>query len=235
MPALGGLLGRGSRDLGQALGPRLLEAIVAAGIEGEFRVLEMDDLVDHLVQKIAVVGDQQQRVRIIDQEAFEPERCLEVEMVGRLVEQQQIGLREQHRGKRHAHAPAAGEIAAGARLLLGIESESGQDGCGAGRRAMGVDIRQPGMDLGNAMGIVRGFCLGQQLRALRIGRQHRFQQALRPVGRFLGQHAEAGISWQADLAGIGLERAGDKLQQGRFARAIAPDKPRMMARGQGSG
>ena len=41
--------------------PRLIEAVVAAGIERQLVVLEVDDLVDHLVQQIAVVGDEQQR------------------------------------------------------------------------------------------------------------------------------------------------------------------------------
>ena len=107
MAALGGLFGGGRSDLGQPLGPGLFEAIVAAGVERQLLLVEMYDLIHHLVQQIAVVGDKQQRTRVADQEVLEPEGGLEIEVVGRLVEQQQIRRGEKHRRKRHAHAPAA--------------------------------------------------------------------------------------------------------------------------------
>ena len=46
--------------------------------------------------------------------ALEPQRAFEIEVVGRLVEQQDFRLEEQHGAERHAHAPAAGELPAGA-------------------------------------------------------------------------------------------------------------------------
>lgn len=59
---------------------------------------------------------------------FQPERGFDVEMVGRFVEQQQIGVQEQRRGKRHAHPPAAREVRDGAVLGVLIEAEAGEDG-----------------------------------------------------------------------------------------------------------
>ena len=52
---------------------------------------------------------------------LQPERAFEIEIVGRLVEQQQVGLGEQRGGERHAHAPAAGEFRA--RRAAGRRSE----------------------------------------------------------------------------------------------------------------
>ncbi len=50
---------------------------------------QVDDAVVHdLVQEIAVMAHQQDGARIVLQEAFEPERRFEIEMVGGLVEQQ---------------------------------------------------------------------------------------------------------------------------------------------------
>ena len=60
------------------------------------------------------MADDDQRVRIARQMLLQPERAFEVEIVGRLVEQQQVGLGEQRGGERHPHPPAAGEFAAGA-------------------------------------------------------------------------------------------------------------------------
>ena len=109
------------------------------------------------------MGDQQDGVGVALQEALQPERRLEVEMVGRLVQQQQVGLGEEHGGERHAHAPAAGEIAAGTGLGLGIEAEAGQDG---GARAAGAhwasSIDQPGMDLADPVRVAGRLGLGQQ-------------------------------------------------------------------------
>src|SRR3546814_5009007 len=87
----------------------------------------------------AVVGDQQESAGIALQKAFQPERGFEVEVVGRLVEQQQVGGLEQEGGEGHPHAPAAGELGAGALLGSLVEAEPGQDTRGAGRGGVGAD------------------------------------------------------------------------------------------------
>ena len=51
--------------------------------------------------------DDQHGVRVFRQVGLEPKRAFEVEVVCRLVEQQQVGLREQNGGQGHAHPPAA--------------------------------------------------------------------------------------------------------------------------------
>ena len=66
--------------------------------------------VHRIVQQLAVVADDQRGVRVFLQPRFEPERAFQVEIVGRLVQQQQVGLGEQRRRQRHAHPPAAGEL-----------------------------------------------------------------------------------------------------------------------------
>src|SRR3546814_3974678 len=68
----------------------------------------MEDRGRHLVQQVTVMADHDQGLGIGLEVAFQPDRGLQVEMVGRLVEQQQLRLLEQHRGQRHTHPPAAG-------------------------------------------------------------------------------------------------------------------------------
>jgi hypothetical protein len=75
----------------------------------------MQDRAHRAVQKPAVVADDQHGVRVAREVAFQPQRAFEVEIVRRLVEQQQVGLREQHARQRHAHPPAAREGGAGHR------------------------------------------------------------------------------------------------------------------------
>ena len=106
-----------------------------------------------LFRQLAVVADDQGGVRIFLQARFEPQRAFEIEIVGRLVEQQQIRLGEQGRGERDAHPPAAGEL--GHRPFeIGIgKAEPAQDFRGARRRPIGVDGVQALIDFGHVLGL----------------------------------------------------------------------------------
>ena len=56
------------------------------------------------------MADDQDGAAIALEEVLQPHHAFEVEIVGGLVQQQQIGRREQDRRQRHAHAPAAGKF-----------------------------------------------------------------------------------------------------------------------------
>ena len=57
----------------------------------------------------------------------EPERAFEIEIIGRLVEQQKIGRRKEHGGERDTHPPAAGKFRKRPALRLVIEAEAGEN------------------------------------------------------------------------------------------------------------
>ena len=110
--------------------------------------VEVQDRVHRAVEQPAVVADDEHGVRIAREEGLEPDRALEVEVVGRLVEQQHVGPREEHRGQRHPHPPAAGELGAGA--APGPRRRSrGPFRIDAGARLgrMRVDVGEAGVDL----------------------------------------------------------------------------------------
>ena len=107
--------------------PLAVEGIVGAAIEDELAVLEMHDRIDGAVEEVAVVADEEHAPRIGGDVALEPERALEVEIVGRLVEEEEVGLGEEHGGERDPHAPAAGEGRARPLLRRLVEAEAGQD------------------------------------------------------------------------------------------------------------
>ena len=117
--------------------------------------------------------------------AFQPYRTFKIKIVGWLVKKQQVRLCEQHRTKRHPHAPATGKFAARPRLCPAVKTQSGQNGGGAGFGGMGIDIRQSGMDFGNAHGVGGCFGLGPKAVIFDIGGQHRIQQAHIICRRFL--------------------------------------------------
>ena len=156
----------------------VVEGVVVALVERQLLPVQVQDRPDRAVQQVAVVADDQHGVRVAREEGLEPDRALEVEVVGRLVEQQHVGPREQHRGQRHPHPPAAGELGAGARLRRGVEAEAVQDRRRARLGRMRLDVGEPGLDLGDAVRVVRVLGLGDQRRALGVGGEHGVDQAV---------------------------------------------------------
>ena len=127
----------------------------------------MQNGIDRVIEQVAVVAHHQHGVRIVADEALEPDRAFEVEIVGRLVEKQHIGRGEEGGCERHAHAPAARQGRAGAALRLLGEAQARQDCRGAGRCGMGVDIGEPRLDFGDAVRVGRGLRLIEQVRRVR--------------------------------------------------------------------
>ena len=62
---------------------------------------------DDRIEKFAIVRYQQQRALIATQPRFEPHDGVQIQMVRRFVEQQQIGTAHQRLRQIQAHAPAA--------------------------------------------------------------------------------------------------------------------------------
>ena len=159
----------------------------------------------------------------------EPQRSLEVEVVGRLVEQQQVGGGKQHRGEGDAHAPAAGELGERPPLRPFVEAEAGEDARGARRRCVGADVDEPGLDLGDAQRIVGAFGLFEQDAAFGVGVEHEVDQRLRAARRLLLDPADAGAPGQADRAALRAQLAADEAEQRRLAGAVAADQADMRA------
>ena len=89
---------------------------------------------------------------------------------------------------------------------------------------MGVDVDEPGLDIGDAVRIVRGLGFAQQRVALEVGLQHDLDQAFRAVGRFLREAADAPARRNRDGAGFGRQFAADRVKQRRLADAVAADE-----------
>ena len=99
---------------------------VIALIDRQPLVPDLDGAVDRHVEKIAVVRDEDVAEGIVLQIVLEPVARFEIEVVGRLVEQQQVGLGQQQLGQRDAHLPAAAELIGLPRPILFAEAEAGE-------------------------------------------------------------------------------------------------------------
>ena len=81
--------------------------VVAARVDDGLARLELDDVAADRAQKVAIVRDQHERLGPLAQALLEVLGGVDVEVVGRLVEEQQIRLFEQHLGQLEAAALAA--------------------------------------------------------------------------------------------------------------------------------
>ena len=108
-------------DIGSLLQRELLcalpfELCVIAAVGRELARVDVNNDVHDAVEEVAIVRDEQQRPRILCQPVFEPQHRIEVEMVGRLVQQQQVRAAHQRLREVQAHPPAAGKAWHGIRV-----------------------------------------------------------------------------------------------------------------------
>ncbi len=126
-----------ARDLLVLLALRLPQALehrvalrdvlaVVADVVGQLAQVEVGDARDDRVEEVAIVRDEDDGVRIRAEIFLEPVARLEIEVVRRLVEQQQVRPAEQQLRQRDAHLPPAGERLGRAREILLAEAEAAQ-------------------------------------------------------------------------------------------------------------
>ena len=187
--------------------------------------IEFENPARDIVEKIAVMGDDQDRAGIGAQVALEPVDRLRVEMVGRLVEQQKLRLLKQQAAEGDAAALAAREfIDSGAvgrtaerlhRLIdLRIEIP----------KALGLDlVLERGHFIGGLIRIIhREFVVAVKDRLLLRNAEHHIAAHVELLveDRLLRQIADLGALGDEALAGKLLVDPGHDPQKCRFAGAI---------------
>ena len=79
----------------------LVPELIVADIQLDLAVVDVHDMGAHVVEEVAVMRDDQHGALKIRQEILKPAHCLDIQMVGRLVEQQDIRLAEQRAGEQN--------------------------------------------------------------------------------------------------------------------------------------
>ena len=95
---------------GDALGLLLQVRRVVALVRVGPAAVELEDPLGDVVQEVPVVGDGEDRALVLGEVLLEPLHALGVEVVGGLVEQQQVGLGQQQLAQRHPAALTAGQV-----------------------------------------------------------------------------------------------------------------------------
>ena len=214
--------------LGEALGLGFEVGGVVALVGHAPAAVELEDPAGDVVEEVAVVGDDQHRAGEVAQVLFEPARGLGVEVVGRLVEQQQVGLAEQQRAERDAALLAARELGD-----IGVARRAAE------RFHRHLDLRfeipqvlavDHVLELGGLVGgLVRVVhhqlvvAIDDVLLFLDAGHDVAEHVERRIELRLLRQVADPGAIGRPGLAGeLGVD-AGHDAQQRRFARAVGAE------------
>ena len=117
--------------LAQLFHPRLALAQVGrvvADVVGQRAEADLRDARHDRVEEEAIVRHEDDGVRVLREILFEPVARLEIQVVGRFVEQEQARPAEQQLGERDAHLPAARKRLAGLVQILWGKAQAAQDG-----------------------------------------------------------------------------------------------------------
>ena len=153
-----------------------------------------------------IVRDDDEAAGVPDEVFLKPEQRLEIEVVGRLVEEEERGFGDEQTREMGAHDPAAGKRF---RQLVGVallEAEAGEDFFRARlERVVDVVVVLVGFEFFAARRDVEdGFVAG--------GRA------------FLRQEAKVRAALPFDRAGVGFFLAEDEVEEGGLAGAVGPDE-----------
>jgi len=193
------------------------------------------------VQEHAVVRDEQDGPRMVNEEGFQPLDALDVQVVRWLVEQQQVGLHQEEFRQLDAHFPSAAEFRHRPSHVLHLEPQALEDpmglllGAGCANRVeafVGVAefLNQVGVAIAFVIGALRHFfgqvcqSLFQELHFLKGLHGHFQDRGGLVVIHLLGEVADAVILGCADRSSRRFLVSGDDLQEGGLARAVSSDQ-----------
>ena len=146
----------------EALGLLLEVGRVVALVRVEVAAVDFGDPLGDVVEEVPVVGDGEYGTVVLRQVLLEPQHALGVEVVGGLVEQQQVGLLQQQLGQRDAALLTTGEV---------------RDRRVAGRGAEGIHrLLELGVEVPGVGGVdlfLQGAHLGEQGVEVGVGLGHR--------------------------------------------------------------
>ena len=222
----GPLLGFGLE--GRLLAPQV--GFVVARPACQPAAIELDDPRGQLAQEDPVVGNEQDRARMSHQEFFEPGDGVDVEVVGRLVQQQDVGIADQGLGQQHAALHSRRE---GRYVGVGIQGHAGKD-------RVDLLVQEPAaVDLQCVLDPVEpgpqflAPFRGQTVREVVVLGQHFGPRAeaagdlvkdgaAKRLGDFLGEHGRRQALLPDDLPAVFGRLAVEQSQKRGLAGAVAP-------------
>ena len=203
-------------------------------------------MVDAGVHEGAVMANDEYGAVVVGDKTAQPLDAFEVQVVGGLVQKQQVGVAQEELSQRDTHLPAARELGARALKVGDFKAEAGQDLACVALELVAAQVLKAVLDLAvlvkECVDVLALFGelgdLGLQLvgalahAADFLGRRHDLGKdggvLLLQVG-FLFEIAHLAVFGVLDLAGVGAVDAHDDLEHGGFAGAVGSYKRKALA------
>ena len=219
----------------------LIPEIVVAHVHFDPAVVHIHDAGADGVQEVAVVAHHQHQALVVHEEILQPLDGREVQVVGGLVQEDDVWLSKEGLGQEDLHLFLGGKAGHGVVEDALREAQSLDEAAGVGLRlpaahlgVLGLQLAGPDAVLVGEVGLfVEGVLLPLHFIEPGIaqddGVQHRVGIVLEVV---LLQDAHALVVRDDDLAGGGLQFPGEDAQEGGLARAVGPDDAVAVAGGE---
>ena len=149
------LLGARDRRLLAPARGRLLdhERRVVAGVLGDGPVVDVEDVGGDVVEEALVVRDDERHAAVAGEELLQPADREDVEVVGRLVEQQRVGAAEEHLREQDAQLEAARQRRERPPVRRDGDAEALEDRGGARLERVAVEVLERLLEIGEARGV----------------------------------------------------------------------------------
>ena len=207
--------------------------VVVARVDLDGAEVQIGHVGTDLIQEMAVVRDDDDGGVALVQHVFQPADGVDVEVVGRFVEQQDVGAGEQRLRQQHAQLEARRDLAHGAVVLFGGDADAEQQLAGARLGVVAAHLAEPRFEFGGVQVVffgslrvhVDGVLLLHHAPHLDVPLHHHIEHPLIFVGKLVlpqPGHALAGV--ERDVAGSRLQLAGEDFHEGGFAAAVGADQ-----------
>ena len=217
----------------ELFGAHAFEGRIVALVQGRPAPLDVHDVADDAVEEVAVVRDEQERAGIVAQPALEPDHGIEIEMIRRLVEQQQRGTAHQGTREVQPDPPASGEFVDRTDFVFRREAETVQEPARAGPRGVAVDRFELGVQGREPLAVPRtvgGRNPSLELAQLPVAVENVIDCRALAVRRLLGDVRDDPVRRQADAAGVRLQLARHQREQAGLAAAVRARDADLLAR-----
>ena len=227
------LLARISRLLQQyLLGALLFKRAVIAPVANKLGLLDVDGDLGDGVEKFPIVADDEQSARIAFEPALQPHQRIQIQVVGGLVQQQQIARAHQGARQLQAHAPATRKAADRSIQFMRLKTQPQYQRLCTRHGIVRARIVQQGVGMGHGHAVAAGLCRAQLgLRMLQSGvaRQHKVGSAFAGFWHVLLYLRQSPGGGQCHIAAIFVQCAIEQTKQAGFARAVAPHQRHFFA------
>ncbi len=163
---------------------------------------------------------------VVLQPVFQPEHRIQIEVVGRFVEQQQVGAAGAGPGQVEAHPPAAGEVGHRA-LEVGVgEAQAVQHLGDAGLGRVTADFAVAGVQVADGLAVAPGFRLDQfalDAAQFNVAVEHEVDGGIGQGRGFLGDAGNVPAGRDLDIAGFGMQFVGEQREEAGLAAAVGAD------------